>query len=270
MKLYIVTDMEGSCGILDHDNWVVPTGRYYDEGRRLLTLEVNAAVEGFFSAGATEIHVLDGHGAGGIDQSLLDSRTLFIKNTASFPHLLDSSFDAIAWVGQHAKAGTEFAHIAHTQWFDYLDLSINGISIGEFGQMAMIAASFGVRAIFGAGDEAFCREAEALVKGIETVSVKRGLTPGRGDEYDCEGYRNRNLAAVHLHPEKARDLIREGAKKALERLKAERDSYRFVSIRPPYVKLARFRSNGKEPAFETQQSHPDDINELFRRDDRKT
>jgi len=41
MKIYLMTDMEGVAGILNHDDWVLPTGRFYDQGRRLLAEEVN-------------------------------------------------------------------------------------------------------------------------------------------------------------------------------------------------------------------------------------
>lgn len=267
MKLYIVTDMEGVCGVLDHDNWVVRGGAHYEEGKRLLTRETNAAIEGFLAAGATEISVLDGHGAGGIEKALLDRRAELIRGVPA-PFGLDAGFDAIAWVGQHAKAGAEYAHIPHTQWFDYVDLAVNGISIGEFGQMAMIAAAMGVRAIFGAGDEAFCREAEALAPGIGTVSVKRGLTAGSGDECDCGQYRLRNLAAEHLDPAEAECRIRSGAKRALERFARERENFRLAAPAPPYVKRARFRPNGCDPAFETRQEHPDDLIGLILRNDR--
>jgi len=50
--------------------------RYYEEAKKLLTLEINAAVEGFFKAGATEIYVADGHGYGGINHLLLDQECI--------------------------------------------------------------------------------------------------------------------------------------------------------------------------------------------------
>ena len=71
MKIMIMTDMEGCAGILNHDDWVMPEGRYYEKGKRLLTEEVNAALAGFFEAGAGEVVVVDGHGYGGIDPELL-------------------------------------------------------------------------------------------------------------------------------------------------------------------------------------------------------
>lgn len=260
MKIFIMTDMEGVCGVINHDDWVLPTGRYYEEGRKLLTLEVNATADGFFAAGASEIHVVDGHGAGGINQAILDNRTFLTRSIVGpYPFMLDKSFDAIAWIGQHAKAGTEYAHIAHTGWFNVLDYKINGISVGEFGQMVMLASFLGVRSIFGAGDEAFSVESRALVRGIETVSVKKGLTPGTGDGYDCDGYRNRNLSAVHMHPEKACRLIREHAENALKRFMSDPLSFELTDVRPPFRKEISYRASGSIPAYRSYAEHPDDL-----------
>lgn len=260
MKVYIVTDMEGVCGIVNFEDWVLPESRYYEEGRRLLSLEVSAAAEGFFDSGATEVHVVDGHGAGGIDQRHLDPRTCLIRGAhGPYPFGLDGSFAAMAWVGQHAKAGTAFAHIAHTGWFNVLDYRINGVSVGEFGQMAFCGAFLGVASIFGAGDEAFTLEARALIPGIETVSVKRGLIPGSGDEYAAEGYRTRNLAAVHLHPEKARALIRAGAARALARFRCDPVGFHRLSARPPFRRDVSYRAEGRKPACRAYAEHPTDL-----------
>jgi len=270
MKIFIMTDMEGVCGVINHDDWVMQSGRYYEEGKKLLTLEVNAAVEGFFRAGADEIAVLDGHGAGGINQLLLDNRTSYIRSSVGpYPFSLDKSFDAIAWVGQHSKAGTEYAHIAHTGWFNVLDFKINGISVGEFGQMAMLASFLGVRSIFGSGDEAFTLEAKALAAGIETVSVKKGLTPGKGDETGCDGYRNRNLSAIHLHPEKARELIGNGAERALNRFIHDRGSFELIKIRPPFIKEVKYRQDGNTQAYEVYGEHPASLIDLMNAPERK-
>ena len=99
------------------------------------------------------------------------------------------------------------AHIAHTGWLMCSIIELMAFLLVNW-TIAMCAASLGIPSIFGAGDEAFTKEAQELTVGIETVSVKKGLFPGSGDEYDCDGYRNRNLAAVHMHPERARELIR--------------------------------------------------------------
>ena len=147
MKIYIMTDMEGCAGILNHDEWVLGTGRFYDKGRRILTEEVNAAVEGFLQGGADEIMVVDGHGAGGIDPLLLHPAARLAGGGApapTFPFFLDASFDAAACVGQHAKAGTPRSHITHTEWFNWIDLSVNGRSIGEYGTIALSAMELGL------------------------------------------------------------------------------------------------------------------------------
>src|SRR5512141_741085 len=157
MHIYLMTDLEGVAGVLNFVDWCTPESRYYELAKELLTREVNAAVEGFLAGGAAGVLVVDGHGAGAINPVLLDPRAELMRGFAmGWPFLLDDGYDAVAWVGQHAKAGTEYAHIAHTQWFNYLDLSVNGVSIGEFGQFAMCASELGIPAIFLSGDRAGC------------------------------------------------------------------------------------------------------------------
>ena len=264
MKIYIMTDMEGCAGMVNHDDWVMPDGRFYDLGRELLTKEINAAVEGFFTAGATKIDVLDGHGAGGINPVLLDSRVRYVRILTGYPFMPDNDgYDAIAWVGQHAKAGTQKAHIAHTGWFNVLDMRINGISVGEFGTEVFIAAEYGITPIFASGDLALTIEAQALVPGIETVAVKNGLTEKDGASCDCDAYRKHNLSAAHIHPERARTLIREGAERALKRYAANPASFAATKINPPYVKETDYRKNGDTPAYSARATHPDSVVSLM-------
>ena len=142
-----MTDLEGVAGVKNWEDWCRPESRNYDAACRLLTAEVNAAVDGFFAGGATEVQVVDGHGPGGINIELLDPRAEYARGWAppTWPFGLNETFDGMAWVGQHAKASTEFAHLCHTQGFGYIDLSINSVSIGEFGQAGMCAAEMGYR-----------------------------------------------------------------------------------------------------------------------------
>src|SRR2546427_10220869 len=60
-KFLIVTDMEGLGGVNNADEQLLPGQRRYDETRRLLTGEVNAAVAGALEAGASEVVIWDGH-----------------------------------------------------------------------------------------------------------------------------------------------------------------------------------------------------------------
>ena len=63
MRVHVISDMEGVAGIV---KWEQTTGGepLYEEGRKLFTEEINAAVRGAKAAGATEIVVMDCHGAG--------------------------------------------------------------------------------------------------------------------------------------------------------------------------------------------------------------
>jgi len=257
MRIYLMTDMEGVAGVLDFD-WLA---RHESLAEDLLTLEVNAAIAGLYDGGATSVLVVDGHGSGGINPALLDGRAELLRGWGSsspWPLHLDEGFDALAFVGQHAKAGTEYAHMAHTQSLSYVDLTINGISIGEFGQLVMCASELGIRTIFGSGDLALTKEAAALVPGIETVSVKRGLSPGAGDELDEDAYRRKNRGAIHLSPVEARRRIQEGAARAARRALAE--SFGLLTLRPPFERVVRFRPGKDRPTPTiSREAHPESV-----------
>lgn len=255
MRIYLMTDLEGVAGVLDHENWCRPGSSYYETAKRFLTLEVNAAVRGFLKAGADGVVVADGHGPGGISPHLLDERVEVQRGwpEGPWPLGLDKTFDACAWVGQHAKSNTLCAHMAHTQSFGYLDLSVNGVSIGEFGQLAMCASELGVRSIFGSGDLAFTKEAQELVPGIETVAVKRGLQSRSGEDLAREEYEKWNLAAVHLQPTRARDLIEQGARRALER--AQKESFGLIPLNPPFKRVTVLRRTKDNPKMVDHAGH---------------
>lgn len=265
MKILIMTDMEGVAGVLNHDDWVLPGGRFYQQGMQFLTAEVNAAIDGFASAGAGEIVVVDGHGAGGIDPETLDERALLLRGrgVTVWPWGLDRSFGGVAFVGQHAKAGTPFSHITHTQWFNYIDLQVNGISIGEYGQLALCAMELNIPTILACGEEALCREAEGLTPGVVTVSGKRGLLPDGLDELDTESYRNAKVSAVHKSPKLVRRLICDGAQESLQKLRRNPEVFRYPKLTPEFTRKIRFRKNGSTPAYETVDKHPASVIDLL-------
>ena len=63
----------------------------------------------------------------------------------------------------------------------------------------------------------------------------------------AEQYEKRNWGAIHLHPLKARELIREGAEKALRRFKEDPDSFQPMKIEPPYTYCVTFRPDKDHP-----------------------
>jgi D-amino peptidase len=261
MKIMVLTDMEGVAGVLNHDDWVLPGGRFYEKGMRLLTRETNAAIDGLFEGGATEVVVLDGHGAGGIDPELLDARAWLVRggDDTGWPWGLDASYDGLAVVGQHAKAGTPYSHITHTQWFNYIDLAINGVSIGEYGQMALCAMELGIPTILAAGEDALAAEAAALTPGTVTVGTKRGLLADGLDHLDTDAYRRAKLSACHLAPGRARERVRAAALAAMLKRREAPAAFGYPDLQPPYVRAARFRRNGDTPACSTRDEHPSSV-----------
>jgi len=248
MKIAIITDMEGVAGIQNFEDWTEPGGRYYERGKEFLTQEANAAIEGFCAAEpGAEVIVIDGHGPGGVDPWLLDRRAQLSRGWGVYHQFgLDGNFDAVAWVGQHAKSGALLAHMAHTGSCDVLEHKINGIPMGEFGECAAIAGFYGVAAIFCSGDRAFAQEAKALTTWIHAVEVKRGVILTDGAQCDAAQYRRHTLGATHAHPIRARELIREGAERALRDFMANREKFSPLKLEPPFVCETWYRDKHKE------------------------
>ena len=64
MRVYISVDMEGLAGVALREQISRHVGgRQYQQGRRLVMAEVNAAIEGAFIGGATDVIVHDNHGS---------------------------------------------------------------------------------------------------------------------------------------------------------------------------------------------------------------
>jgi len=235
MKITVMTDMEGVAGVVSFEDQAFATGKYYEQAKRLLTGEVNAAVEGLAEAGADDILVIDGHGDGGIVYEELHpaARLLHGRPFAPWRTTLDeltTGRDAAILIGQHAMAGTLDGNLHHTmssQTVEYYKL--NGKEVGETALFVLYQGALGVPLVFLSGDAAACREVEELVPGVVTAAVKQGLT---------------RTCAVSLPVEASRKLIRQGVQKAL-RAHARRP------IAPlkwpgPYVLEKRFLS--PEPA----------------------
>jgi D-amino peptidase len=124
-----------------------------------------------------------------------------------YTEFLEQGCDAALFVGMHAMAGTQDGNMNHTvSGRDYQRLWFNGTEVGETGINAALCGTWGCPVLLVTGDEASCREGKALLgDGLTTVAVKRAFSSG---------------AARQIPPVRARQLIEEGAKKALADLKA--------------------------------------------------
>lgn len=225
LKVFISVDMEGITGVV---NWeeVSRDGKDYDYFRKLMTLEANAAIEGAMAAGAKEIWVRDSHGsARNILPELLNENALLLRDWSggflSMMEGIDDSFDAIIFIGYHAKAGTPNAMLEHTMTGNVLDISINGVSLPEAGVNALIAGHYNVPVVFVAGDRAICEQVKKLFVEVETFAVKKGF----------------GNAALNKHPKVARAKIREGVQKALSNMK----KYKPYKLSPPFKMVLQLK-----------------------------
>jgi D-amino peptidase len=206
MKVFISSDIEGTAGIVDWQQ-VRASGADYALGRRLLTNEVNAAIDGAVEAGAGDILVNDSHSTmQNLDPAALHHRASYLSGRHKPLYMmegLDGTFDAVFMVAYHGAIGAERAILSHTYnplavW----EVRLNDIAVGESALNALVALHHRVPVVLITGDEATADEAQTFMPNIETVVVKRSIT---------------RFAAESLHPDRACELIREGAARALSR-----------------------------------------------------
>ncbi len=193
--VYISADMEGIAGLSATDDPL---------SRRLMTAEVNAAIQGAFDAGATRVVVNDAHGGhNNLLQDQLDPRVTLLRGDLKpygMMQGLDASFSAAVFIGYHAKAGQQGGFLAHTGSGRTADLRVNGVSVGEGGMNALYAAWYGVPVVFVAGDSMAVEEMRELVPGVGGAAVKTGIW---------------NRAVRTMSPDSARAAIRRGMADAL-------------------------------------------------------
>jgi len=181
VNVFISVDIEGISGVV-HADMMMPGQTEYGRGRRLMTEDANAAIEGAVRAGAEYILVADGHGP---------MRNLLVEELHPAAHLMTGSaearpycqlegaderpFDATLFIGYHAMAKTARAIHPHTIAGAVVhELRLNGVSHGETGLNAAILASLGIPTVLVTGDETTCGEATRILgEAISTVAVKR-------------------------------------------------------------------------------------------------
>jgi len=214
MRVHIISDMEGVSGIVKPEQ--CGGGEpMFEEGRKLYTQEINAAVRGARAAGADEIVVMDCHGAGGgwtfnslIPEELHpDCEWVVQEAWTGYTTFLEEGCDAALFVGMHARAGTQLGNMNHTiSGRDYQRLWFNGTEVGETGINAALCGTWDCPVLLVTGDQASCDEGrELLGANLTTVAVKQGL-----------GSRSARM----IPPQRARELIEEGARAALAHLDA--------------------------------------------------
>lgn len=209
MNVLVSVDIEGITGVV-HADMMSPEQREYNRGRKLMTDDANAAIEGLTQAGADYILVIDGHGP---------MRNLVFEDMHPASHLMTGSansrdhcqlegadsreFDAAVFVGYHAMAKTYNAIHPHTiAGAAVHELRVNGEPHGETGINAAVLGSMGIPVVMVTGDTTTCAEAHRFLGDeIQTVAVKDSV--GRN-------------SAICRPPSATLPEITEAAKKALE------------------------------------------------------
>lgn len=205
MSVMIMTDLEGVGGVT---SWRAcdsadPTGAFQEATRRLV-IEVNAAAEAAFDAGAEEVVIMQGHANTFQGHHEDFDQRAKLSVGAAYHKVAEQGFDALMLVGFHAMADAEGGILSHS-YADktYVASWLNGTLIGEIGHLAAMFGAHGTPFIFLSGDAAACREAEDLVEGVITAAVKEGFA---------------RFGGTSLSVQAARELICEKAAEAFSRM----------------------------------------------------
>lgn len=221
MKTYISVDMEGIAGI-SHPGPTDRGDQEYPAAVALMVGEANAAIDGAFRGGATEVLVNDSHGAmHNLPPIDLDPRARLVQGQKAWSMVAgagpDRGFGVALFVGYHARAGDPLGTIAHTYSGRPVATSLNGRPVGESGINAIALGAWGVPVGLVCGDDRVAGETQAWFPWAERVIVKEGL--GRN-------------AAASVHPTAAREAVRAGAERAVRR--AISGEMRLLVLDSPY------------------------------------
>jgi len=186
MRVLVSVDIEGVAGVSRPDQ--TRAGAIdYDNARRLMTAEANAAIRGCFDAGATDVLVADGHGGfGNLLPDLLDDRARLVHGKPRRFGMLEGlqeDCDAVMLIGYHAMAGASGV-LAHTMsGLAFHRMWLNDRPVGEVALYALLAG-----------------EVAHWLPKAQRVVVKSAVG---------------NRAAISVSPAKAAQMIAAGAQMAL-------------------------------------------------------
>jgi D-amino peptidase len=249
MRVFISVDMEGISGLV---RWmdVASQGIDFQRNRSLMTADANAAIDGAFAAGATEVVVEENHGVEDLCVLIMDEidpRCRVIRGAgrpgATTMAGLDASAGVVLLVGHHARAGSFPGIMAHTisgGWFKLVKL--HGEAIGEPDFFAIRAGELGVPVGMVSGDQVLAEQVTRFCPDVETVVIKEALA---------------NQSADCIPPERARPMIRSGAERAVNRAIAGELST-YTSVPAPY----EFEIELNRPMTDDMKSNISSLNEF--------
>jgi D-amino peptidase len=191
LKVMVLYDMEGVTGATSYKNVTFLHKAEYEEGRKSLTADVNAAIAGLKAGGAAEIVVVDGHGSGNttgpdvLEEQLLAPASM-ISRDRSFDIYMDSydhSFDAIVAIAMHAGAGNQAGFNSHTYTYEDVQYKVNGVPLNESKILAMGAARFRIPLIMVSGDDQLEREIRRNLPWVKYAAVKHAVSRAQAEPF---------------------------------------------------------------------------------------
>ncbi len=199
MKVFISADIEGVAGVVTPLQGQPGNGEY-ERARRLMTEEVNAAIDGAFAGGAASVLVNDAHGPGtNLLADLLDARAELILGRPKPMNMfcgLERDHGGVFCTGYHAGAGQHGVLSHTTNGFAFAAIRVNGLDCAEAILYGAYAGELGVPVLLLTGDDRMAAQCAPHFPGAQVAVVKHAL-----------GQR----AARALSPERARARIRAAA-----------------------------------------------------------
>ncbi len=194
MKIFIMSDLEGVCGVFGSCMLNGYDARY-PEARKYLTREANVCAKACKDMGVEAVYYQDGHGGA--------SNIIWEELSADIDYCMmgqggnDLGFleqcDGMILLGAHAMAGTYGALLEHSQSSNRIqNYWVDGKKIGEIDMEAAMAGDKGVPVIMVSGDDYACKEAKERLPWVVTAEVKKAIS--------CQG-------AAMLTPNKAFKVI---------------------------------------------------------------
>lgn len=228
MKVYISVDMEGIGGI-SHS---APTERGdagYPAAVALMVGEANAAIDGAFGGGATEVLVNDSHGQMfNLNPEDLDPRAVLLQGQKPWSMVAgagpDQGFEVALFVGYHARAGHPTGTISHTYSGEPTLTTLQGRPVNEAGINALPLGAWGVPVGLVCGDDQLALETGAWFPWAERVVVKTAVS---------------RRAAASVHPSVARERVKAGAERAVRRAAA--GELELFDVGRPIILEAEYR-----------------------------
>ncbi len=193
MKIYIVSDIEGSCNFTSHEEGASGTV-LYEYFRRQMALESASACKGAIKFGA-EVLVHDAHlTARNIDPTLLPREAKLMRCSGGDPYAMlsgiqNKEYDAVMMTGFHAGAGSAGSAVSHTFNQKTNSIFVNDLRLSEFLFNAYSASYLGIPVPFISGDSEICSFARQIIPSITTVEAVTGIGAGsisRHPEVVCE------------------------------------------------------------------------------------